>query len=134
MTNSYSVILKNGSFEITRGDCDNSYYQGSNDECIEWVDDWGKIYLKEGIKHDQGKLNLTLLPFDALENVAKVLEHGAKEYSPNGWRSVEYERYEKALLRHISKYFQGEMIDSKSGLPHIDHIVCNAMFLSVLKK
>ena len=33
------------------------------------------------MKYDNDKLDYTLLPFDALEKVTKVLEFGAKKYS-----------------------------------------------------
>ena len=35
----------------------------------------------EGVKHDQGKNPLELLPFDALEEIGKVLAFGARKYT-----------------------------------------------------
>lgn len=83
------------------------------------------------IKHDQEKIRMDLLPFDALEKVAEVLTYGAKKYKDNGWREIEASRYVGALLRHLSKHLQGEELDSESGLRHIDHVACNALFLVV---
>ncbi|CAM6001785.1 unnamed protein product [Sphagnum balticum] len=42
------------------------------------------------------------------------------------------ERYTAALLRHLYALNAGERIDPESGLRHIDHVLCNAAFLSEL--
>jgi hypothetical protein len=34
------------------------------------------------------------------------------------------------MLRHLIALLDGEELDSESGLPHIGHIMCNAMFHS----
>jgi len=85
----------------------------------------------EGQKHDKEKIRMDLLPFDALEEVAKILTFGAKKYSANNWQNVENakERYEAALLRHLSAHKKGEKIDNDSGLSHLSHVACNALFL-----
>ena len=73
-----------------------------------------------------------LMPFDALEEVVKVLMSGKKNYGPNDWRQPpmfsEEEVYD-SLQRHIkSRFFAREMSDKKSGLYHTAHIACNALF------
>lgn len=85
----------------------------------------------KGKKFDSGKLRLDLLPFDALEEVAKVLMHGAEKYGAHNWREVDNakERYTSALLRHLSAIMQGEEVDPESGFRHIAHVACNALFL-----
>ena len=85
----------------------------------------------KGKKFDSGKLRLDLLPFDALEEVAKVLMYGAEKYGAHNWREVDNakERYTSALLRHLSAIMQGEEVDPESGLKHIAHLACNALFL-----
>jgi hypothetical protein len=88
-----------------------------------------------GLKDDKGKLLWNLLPWKAVEGMVKVLTFGAKKYSPNGWRIVPYakERYQAALLRHLNAIAAGEILDTDSGLRHIDHVVCNAAFLAELE-
>ncbi len=39
-------------------------------------------------------------------------------------------RYTAALMRHFEAYRAGQYIDEESGMPHIAHVACNAMFLS----
>jgi hypothetical protein len=74
---------------------------------------------------------MDLLPFEALEEIARVLTYGAKKYAPNNWQKVPdaKERYEAALLRHFSAHKRGEKNDPESGLSHLAHVGCNALFL-----
>lgn len=94
-----------------------------------------------GIKYDQGKPRMDLLDATALEGLAKVLTFGANKYTQNGvsgannWRAgIQYSRLISSLLRHLSAIQRGELIDPESGLPHIDHLGCNWMFLSNFMK
>lgn len=92
-----------------------------------------------GLKFDGGKPRWTLLMGGmpkALAGVVAVLTFGAKKYSAHSWRQVEnnQERYRDAFYRHLNAIEAGELIDPESGLPHWDHICCNALFLSELDK
>lgn len=81
-------------------------------------------------KADAGKVRLDLLPFAALEDVARVLEHGAEKYAPHAWRSQPegHERYVRAALRHLHAHAGGVLLDPKSGLPHLAHAACSLLF------
>jgi hypothetical protein len=83
------------------------------------------------LKFDDGKPRWELLPFDAVGAVVDVLTFGAKKYAPNSWRALENgrERYTGALLRHLVAWNAGEQIDPESGLHHLAHVACNALFL-----
>lgn len=87
---------------------------------------------KPGEKFDQGKPQLSLLPPLAIIGVGEVLTFGAVKYCKEGWKDVPdaVNRYRDALLRHFMAMLSGEDVDPDSGLPHIDHIQANAMFLS----
>ena len=81
-------------------------------------------------KFDNNKLKLSLLPFESLEEVTKVLMHGAEKYGAENWKECEdVSRYEDALLRHLSSYMKGEEADEDTELSHIAHAACNALFL-----
>lgn len=86
----------------------------------------------EGKKYDEGKPRMDLVPLDIIENVAKILTMGANKYGENNWQKLPnfWSRYKAALLRHLAAVDKGELLDQESGLPHIDHVLCNAMFLS----
>lgn len=93
---------------------------------METVDHRGR-----GAKYDQGKLRWSLLPWRALEEVVRVLEHGAEKYGRGSWRLVPNgrERYFDALLRHAAEVAKGNLTDDETGLLHFDHIAVNALFL-----
>jgi hypothetical protein len=86
----------------------------------------------ESKKYDQGKVRMDLVPLSVIENVAKILGMGAEKYGENSWQELPdfWKRYKAALLRHLTAIDKGELIDPESGLPHIDHVLCNAVFLS----
>ena len=85
-----------------------------------------------GMKETSGKLRWTLLPLLAVKEIVKVLEVGAKKYSADNWKKVEPEKYKEAAFRHWTAYLEGEKLDPETGLPHIDHVTCNLMFLHTL--
>lgn len=88
--------------------------------------------METGKKYDTGKVRMDLVPLDIVENVAKILTMGAEKYGENNWQEIPkfWSRYKAALLRHLTAIDKGELLDQESGLPHIDHVLCNAMFLS----
>lgn len=85
---------------------------------------------KDFVKHDGDKPLADLLPPVALLSVAKVLTFGAKKYKAHGWRTVDKRsRYAAAIQRHLLAWQSGETTDPESGLPHLAHLACSALFL-----
>lgn len=83
-----------------------------------------------GLKQDDGKLPLDLLPMRALQEVAKVLAFGVKKYDRNSWQGVKpRRRYFAAMMRHLFDRALGKKIDEESGLPTMAHAVCDGLFL-----
>jgi len=84
-----------------------------------------------GKKYDQGKLRYDLIEPAFLKDLAAVLTMGAEKYEEDGWKHVPRleSRYQAALMRHFEKIRSGQEVDEESGLPHIAHVACNAMFL-----
>ncbi|HUD82602.1 MAG TPA: dATP/dGTP diphosphohydrolase domain-containing protein [Candidatus Saccharimonadales bacterium] len=71
-----------------------------------------------------------MLPPRALNEVGRVLTHGAAKYGPHNWRGgLAYSRIIGATLRHILAYMMGEDMDPETDLPHIAHAACNLLFL-----
>jgi hypothetical protein len=84
-----------------------------------------------GRKGDAGKLRFTLLPFDAVSEVVRVLMFGANKYGDHNWIAVDnaHERYFDAAMRHLVARKEGERNDPESGLSHLAHAVCCGIFL-----
>ena len=82
------------------------------------------------IKRDDGKPAMSLLPMDALHEVAKCLAFGADKYGRYNWRNgFDWSRLEAAMLRHYAAYQRGEDRDKESGHLHTAHMAVNALFL-----
>ena len=84
------------------------------------------------IRFDAGKTDWSLLPFEAIEPIVKVLEFGAKKYARHNWQrgdGFKYSRIINSLLRHMFAYMRGEDNDPESGLSHLAHVGCNIVFL-----
>lgn len=65
-------------------------------------------------KHDEAKPKMSLLPFDALREAAKVLTFGAKKHEAHNWRKgMKWSRIEDAMLRHYESYASGIDIDEE---------------------
>ena len=85
---------------------------------------------KSAERYNAGKPKFSLIDLTCLTECALVLEFGAKKYSRDGWRKgFPQTEVIDSLLRHISAIQRGELIDPESGLSHLGHIQCNAMFL-----
>lgn len=85
-------------------------------------------------KHDQGKIDWSLLPWKAIESAAKIMTNAImfKGYGRESWKTVPegFFRYWAAMNRHIIKRFvYNEIIDPESGEPHMGHVICNAAFV-----
>lgn len=81
-------------------------------------------------RFNEGKPQFSLIDLRSLEPGARVLEFGAKKYNRNNWKKGMYiTSILDSMMRHIAAVIDGEMIDPESGISHIGHIQCNAMFL-----
>lgn len=88
-----------------------------------------------GAKFDEGKARFDLLPFEALEEVAKVMAFGATKYQDHNWRGgFIFSRPAAAALRHLTSWLRGEENDPESGLSHLAHCACCVLFLLTFVK
>lgn len=85
---------------------------------------------KGGVKYDGDKLRTDLIPVSAIMSLARVLTYGARKYDSRNWeRGLEWSRPYGAAMRHLLAWWGGEDIDPESGLPHLEHALCNLAFL-----
>jgi hypothetical protein len=98
------------------------------DEFIEVEED----HIPTAVKFDTGKLDWSLMPWDSVEEILKVLEFGRIKYDSWNWAQgdgFKYSRVFNASIRHLFAWFRGEDNDPESGLSHIAHLGCNVLFL-----
>lgn len=89
--------------------------------------------VSEGKKADAGKPAMGLLPFDALMEVAVVLECGERKYAARNWElGMAWCRLVAAAMRHLSRWMMGEERDAESGHRHLSHFACCALMLLAL--
>lgn len=84
-----------------------------------------------GVKYDSGKLQWTLLPFRAINEVLEVLAFGAKKYAADNWKIVPEARtrYVDAAFRHLTDWHLKERLDGETGKSHLAHAICCLLFL-----
>lgn len=89
-----------------------------------------------GRKFDAGKLDYTLVPFEGLDEIVKVLMFGAQKYDRHNWRLVANakQRYAAAAFRHLTAYNKGEHFDPETGISHLAHVGCCILFMLALEK
>lgn len=86
--------------------------------------------IEEGAKFDAGKTRWSLLPWEALEEVAKVYIFGLQKYKERNWeRGMSASRILDALMRHCIDYAKGVRTDKESGLHHLAHCAWNCLTL-----
>lgn len=84
----------------------------------------------KGIKKDENKTPIGLLPPEAIFEIGKVFDFGARKYSPHNWRGgFRWSRLYDAVLRHLFAWIGGEDKDPESGLSHLAHAACGLMML-----
>lgn len=91
-----------------------------------------KTHPDQAIKYDADKTDWSLMPWESVEEINKVLAFGAKKYAAHNWQQGDGFRYTRvlnSLLRHVFAYMRGEDNDPESGLSHMSHAGCNVLFL-----
>lgn len=85
-----------------------------------------------GLRYNKGKLPYHLLSDVAIQEVVKVLAFGATKYAERNWENgLKWDsECASSLQRHLAAWKMGEENDPETGLPHLAHIMCNAMFLT----
>ncbi len=90
---------------------------------------------KQALRFNKGKAHWSLVDFKSLEPMVEVLEFGAEKYEKWNWcKGMPVSEVSESLLRHMFAFLSGEDKDPESGIDHLGHIMCNAMFLSYVMR
>jgi len=87
----------------------------------------------QGMRFNSGKPQLSYMldASVAMNGMCQVFAFGADKYDRNNWKNgFPINEVMDSLLRHMQAVANGEILDAESGLPHVDHITCNAVFLA----
>lgn len=83
----------------------------------------------KGKKFDETKAPIDLIPYESLEEIAKVLAAGEKKYGTANWTNgIEMRRLLSAAMRHIGQFNSGEDIDDETKTLHIANAATNLLF------
>lgn len=83
-----------------------------------------------GIKHDQGKPDLSLLPAYAKEGIARAFMDGEQKYGRyNYLKGMQWTRLLAAADRHLTAFNRGEDAAEDSKLNHLYHAGACIMIL-----
>lgn len=89
---------------------------------------------EQGDRFNEGKPKWSLVHYESLVPMIRVLEFGANKYSPENWKKgLDPKEVLESMQRHLAALMDGEEVDSESGIEHMGHIQCNAMFYNYFK-
>jgi len=78
------------------------------------------------------------LPWNALQDVCRVLAFGAEKYARDNFKiapGLPLEGYIQSMWRHLIEYLKGNPVDDESKLSHLSHLACNCfMYLWTQKE
>lgn len=90
---------------------------------------------QKGLRFNKGKLRYDLVNPYAHEGMVRVLTKGSIKYAERNWEAgMSWQTVLASLKRHTAAFEKGEDIDPETGEFHVDHIQCNAHFLSAYYK
>jgi hypothetical protein len=79
----------------------------------------------EARKFDNQKNRWDLMPFRALDSVARIMTYGAQKYGDRNWENgtnpAFVMRQLAAAYRHLHSHMTGNKFDVESGLMHLAH-------------
>ena len=84
------------------------------------------------LRFNNGKPKWSLVHYDSLVPMIRVLEFGEEKYGAFNWQKPGLKPKEvlESLQRHLASLMDGEDFDKESGMHHIGHIMANALMYS----
>lgn len=90
---------------------------------------------KTGAQKGQKLERYDLIPFDALDELARVYGVGAQKYADRNWeKGYAWGLSLGALCRHVAWFVRGESIDPETGCHHLAHAAWHCLALITFGK
>lgn len=90
---------------------------------------------EKGLRFNTGKQRFDLQHPVATAGMVRVMTNGSIKYAPRNWENgISWSDCIASLKRHLAAFEAGIDYDEETGELHIDHIQCNAHFLSAFYK
>lgn len=83
---------------------------------------------------EQPKVRYDLVPPHQLEEIARVLTHGAEKYSDTNYLNVPVQDHIAAAFRHIQEWRMGEVYDGETGANALIHAACRLLFIAEIER
>jgi hypothetical protein len=91
--------------------------------------------LQRGTKYDAGKIRLNLIEPSFINGLGSVMTFGATKYGSNNWKNgIPTSQLYASLQRHLTSFYEGNLVDSESGLDHLYHSAANIMMMIWMRK
>ena len=88
-------------------------------------------YTPKGIKHDNGKPPLGMVPVEGIQLAAYAMKYGAVKYGKYNYQGgMEWSRPLDAALRHIYEIANGRFKDQESTHDHLGHAIASLSMLA----
>lgn len=83
-----------------------------------------------GLRYNEGKIRVSLIPFEVILTLAKHYTIGAKKYEDHNWRKgLSYSETVDSMMRHFIAWQLGEKTDEETGAHHLDAAIWNLVAL-----
>lgn len=93
-----------------------------------------RVNLK-GIRLNEGKPKWSLVDFESLEPLVRVLEFGLQKYGHDNWKKgLDKKEILESAMRHLIALISDEPLDKETKLAHEGHVMSNMMFYSYFNK
>lgn len=76
-----------------------------------------------------------LIPWEQLDEVARLYAFGATKYAPNNWcKGYDWSLSYESLIRHARAFWLGESVDEETGCHHMASVIFHAFALMYFEK
>jgi hypothetical protein len=83
----------------------------------------------------QKDIAFDLIPWEQMQEVAKLYHFGSKKYSPGNWcKGFAWSLSFAAMMRHATQFWMGESVDEETQCSHLASVVFHALALMYFEK